>query len=106
MVPGSEYPGSPARLPIIVFSLLAFMFASLFHWHEESAFVLTGLGCLRTGLVCAIPAAALFWLFLRPGAILSPGLTGAAAGGLAGLVTPIGFKGPFPNLIPPPFLSC
>src|SRR5258707_2197229 len=98
MVPGSEYPVSPARLPIIVFSLLAFMFASLFHWHEESAFVLTGLGCLRTGLVCAIPAAALFWLFLRRGAILSPGLTGATASGLAGLVSLMVLEVQCPNL--------
>ncbi len=33
-----------------------------------------------------IPAAVLFALLLRRGAILSPGFTGATAGGLAGLV--------------------
>ena len=45
----------------------------------------TGLLCLEIGLACAIPAAALLWLVLRRGAILSPVLTGATAGALAGL---------------------
>ena len=40
---------------------------------------------MRTGLAYAVPAAAAFWLLLRRGAILAPGLTGATAGGLAGL---------------------
>jgi hypothetical protein len=41
---------------------------------------------MRNGLTYSIPAAFLFWLLVRRGAILYPKLIGAAAGGLAGLV--------------------
>lgn len=85
IVPGSRHAISPARLPIGVLSVLAVVFATLFHWRRESGFISTGLGCLRVGFACAIPAAAIMWLLLRRAAILSPGLTGATAGGLAGL---------------------
>jgi hypothetical protein len=87
MVPGSRHTISPAWLPIGVLSSLAIVFASLFHWRREPNFVSTGLSCLGISLACAVPAAALFWLFLRRGAILSPSLAGATAGGLAGLVS-------------------
>jgi hypothetical protein len=53
--------------------------------HPESRFIASGIDCMRTGLAYAVPAAAAFWLLLRRGAILAPGLTGATAGGLAGL---------------------
>jgi hypothetical protein len=85
IVPGSRHTISPARVSIGVLSLLALVFATLFAWRQESGFVSNGLGCLRVGFACTIPAAALTWLLLRRGAILSPGLTGAAKGGLAGL---------------------
>jgi hypothetical protein len=52
---------------------------------KESAFVATGLVCLRIGLECAIPAEVLFWLLLQRGAVLNPVLTGVTAGALAGL---------------------
>src|SRR5438067_13715494 len=74
MAPGSRHIISPAHLPIGVVSLLAMLFASLFHWRQESTRVATGPGCLGIGLACALPAAALFWLFLRCGAILSVGM--------------------------------
>jgi len=86
IVPGSRHTISPARVPAGVLSLLAVVFASIFHWRQESGFFSTGLGCLRIGLACAVPASTLLWLFLRRGVVLSPGLTGATAGGLAGLV--------------------
>jgi hypothetical protein len=87
MTPGSKHAISPARLPIGVLSLLAVVIAFLFPWRLGPAFVQNGIGCMRTGLTCALPAAALFWIFLRRGVALSPGLTGATAGGLAGLVS-------------------
>ena len=66
--------------------LLALIIVIVFDSREEPSFVSAGLTCLRTGLTFAVPAAVLFWLLLRRGAILSPGLTGTIAGGLAGLV--------------------
>jgi hypothetical protein len=86
MAPGSKLVISSTRLSIGVLPLLALIAAIVFHSREESGFVSAGLTCLRTGLTCAVPGAVLFWLLLRRGAILSPGLTGTIAGGLAGLV--------------------
>jgi hypothetical protein len=40
---------------------------------------------MKNGLTYSIPAAVLFWLILRRGALLYPKLIGANAGGLAGL---------------------
>ena len=42
--------------------------------------------CMKSGLTYAIPAAFLFWLLVRKGAILYPKLIGAMAGALAGLI--------------------
>jgi hypothetical protein len=85
MAPGSEHIISPTRLSIAVLPLLGLVIATVFHSRDEYGFVSAGLTCLRIGLTCAVPGAVLFWLLLRRGAILSPGLTGTIAGGLAGL---------------------
>jgi len=60
--------------------------AGLFQWQEEAAFISNGLLCLRTGLMSSIPGGFLVWLLARRGAMLSPKLTGATAGGFAGLI--------------------
>jgi len=86
MAPGSKHAVSPARSSIGVLLSLALVIATVFPSQGESGFVPAGLRCLRTGLACAVPAGVLFWSLVRRGAILSPGLTGAIAGGLAGLV--------------------
>jgi hypothetical protein len=86
MAPGSKLVISSTRASIGVLPLLALIIVIVFHAREESGFVSAGLAHLRTGLTCAVPGAVLFWLLLRRGAILSPGLTGTIAGGLAGLV--------------------
>jgi len=65
--------------------VLAAGFAVLFHPIEEATFVATGLVCLRIGLECAIPAALAVWLILRRGAFLTPLVTAATTGALAGL---------------------
>ena len=44
------------------------------------------LACTKSGLTYAVPAAFLFWLVVRKGAILYPKLIGAMSGGLAGLI--------------------
>ena len=86
MVPGSKYAFAPAALPIAILSALMLIIAVSFRSQEESAFIVSGLACVRNGLTYSMPAAFLFWLVLRRGAILFPKLIGAAAGGLAGLV--------------------
>ncbi len=98
MAPGSKHAVSPARSSIGVLLSLALVIATVFPSQGESGFVPAGLRCLRTGLACAVPAAVLFWSLLRRGAILSPGLTGTIAGGLAGLVGLMVLEVRCPNL--------
>jgi hypothetical protein len=98
MVPGSKHVIRPILPPIGALLLLVIVIATVFHPRPQSGFVSTGLRCLRTGSAWAVPAAALFWLLLRRGAILSPGLTGATAGGLAGLAGLMVLEVQCPNL--------
>jgi hypothetical protein len=86
MRPGSKRarPSVQGSASIFVFLLLAMTI--VFQPAQESAFVEHGLACFRTGMTYAIPAAFLFALLLLRSAALSPALTGATAGGLAGLV--------------------
>jgi len=86
MVPGSKYGFAPAALPIGILAALMIVLAATFRPHQEPAFVANGLACMKNGLTYSIPAAFLFWLLVRRGAILYPKLIGTAAGGLAGLV--------------------
>jgi len=86
MVPGSKHAFSPATLPLAIFAGLMIMMAATFRSQRDSAFMASGLMCMKNGLTYAIPAAFLLWLTLRRGAILFPKLIGAAAGGLAGLI--------------------
>jgi hypothetical protein len=87
MTPGSQHRISPTRLPAAVVGLLALSMAALFQFQPERHFWGTGLSCLRAGGPFALLAALPFWLLLRRGAGISPRVTGAAAGLLAGLVT-------------------
>jgi hypothetical protein len=86
MVPGSRHIVRPAALPVGILLALMLVIATAFRSHGELAFVANGLVCLKNGLAYSVPAALLFWLLLRRGAILSPKLIGAATGGLAGLI--------------------
>jgi hypothetical protein len=61
------------------------VFFSVFHNYSVGRFLHWGAGCLRSGLLCAIPAALLIWLLVRRGYILAPVSTGAAIGALAGM---------------------
>ena len=85
MVPGTGFRLSPDLLVAAVIGAIIAICATVFHPHEEAAFVSTGLMCLRIGLECAVPAGLLVWLLLGRGAILSPVFTGATAGAMAGL---------------------
>jgi len=85
MVPGSTHPISPALLPVGVLTLLVVAIHLTFSPYPESRFIASGIDCMQIDLAFAVPAAFAFWLLLRRGAILEPGLTGATTGGLAGL---------------------
>jgi hypothetical protein len=70
---------------IIVLIAAEAVFFSVFHDYRVGRFLHWGAGCLRSGLLCAIPAALLIWLLARRGYIVAPISTGAAIGALAGL---------------------
>jgi hypothetical protein len=86
MAPGGKPSISPRLLPIGILAGLILATAVIFQVRPETAFVPDGLACLRTGMTYSIPAALLFWVLLSRGAVLYPKLTGAAAGGFAGLI--------------------
>jgi hypothetical protein len=85
MTPGAKYIRPTGISAASAFILLLAMIALIFSPASETEFVRSGLVCFKTGLVFALPAAILFVPLLRRGARLTPALTGAAAGGLAGL---------------------
>ena len=72
MVPGSRHILPPAALPVGILLALMLVIATAFRSHGELAFVADGLVCMKNGLTYSVPAALLFWLLLRRGAILSP----------------------------------
>ena len=85
MAPGSKQILAPAVLLVAILVLLMMVMAATFRSHQESAFLASGVMCMKNGLTYSIPAAFLLWLIVRRGAILYPKLMGAVAGGLAGL---------------------
>ncbi len=72
---------------VLIITLVAAeaVFFSVFHNYTVGRFFHWGSGCLRSGLLCAVPAALLIWLLVRRGYILAPISTGAAIGALAGM---------------------
>jgi hypothetical protein len=86
MVPGSRHR-IPAMLLLVGIAItLTITIAVLFQFQHERHFWIKCWGCIRAGAPIGILAAVPFWLVLRRGAILSPGMTGAATGLFAGLV--------------------
>jgi len=85
MVPGSRHRIPPAPLAVGITILVAMVMAVLFQVQQEENFWGNAWGCIRAGTLVGALAAVPFWLVLRRGAILSPRMTGAAAGLLAGL---------------------
>ena len=81
---------APGRsiLPYIVLGAIALAIAIviLFQFQHERNFWGNAWACIRAGTPIGVLAAVPFWLVLRRGAILSPSMTGAATGLLAGLV--------------------
>jgi hypothetical protein len=85
MVPGSRHRIPPALLAVGIIISMAMVMAVLFHIQQEENFWGNTWVCIRAGTLVGALAAVPFWLVLRRGAILSPRMTGAAAGLLAGL---------------------
>ena len=85
MVPGSRHRIPPRLLPVAITISLTIATAVLFQFQIERGFWGNAWACIRAGTPIGVLAALPFWLVLRRGAILSPGMTGAATGLLAGL---------------------
>jgi hypothetical protein len=98
MVPGQKWLLRPGLLLVSLFVLLCLVVASVFQVRTDPHFLQSGEACLKTGAPCAIPAAFVFWLILRCGAILSPRAVGAITGMLAGLVSTTVLEVHCPNL--------
>jgi hypothetical protein len=86
MVPGSRHRISPRLLPVGITISLIVAIAILFQFQHERDFWGNAWACIRAGTPIGVLAAVPFWLVLRRGVILSPSMTGAATGLLAGLV--------------------
>jgi hypothetical protein len=98
MVPGSRHRIPPALLPLGITISLAIAIAVLFQFQHEQNFWTGSWGCIRAGTPIIALAAVPLWLVLRRGAILSPRITGAATGLLAGLVGTTALEIHCPNL--------
>jgi hypothetical protein len=86
MVPGSSHRIAPGLLPFGITILLAIAIAVLFQFQDEQNFWAKSWACIRAGTPLGALAAIPLWFVLRRGAILSPAMTGAATGLLAGLI--------------------
>ncbi len=86
MVPGSRHTIPPRFLPVGIMIALTIAIVVLFQFQHERNFWKSGWACIRVGIPIGVLAAVPFWLVLRRGAVLSPRMTGAATGLLAGLV--------------------
>jgi hypothetical protein len=86
MIPGSRHRISPRLLPVGIGVLLTIVIAVLFQFQHEQNFWGHAWPCIRVGTPIGVLAAVPFWVILRRGAILSPSMTGATTGLLAGLV--------------------
>ena len=86
MVPGSRHRIPPRLLPVGITISLAIAITVLFQFQHERSFWGNAWACIRAVIPIGFMAAVPFWLVLRRGAILSPGMTGAATGLLVGLV--------------------
>jgi hypothetical protein len=84
MRPGAVSLGG-GLLFALTFAVPEAVFLILFHDYSLGRFVHWGTGCLRAGLLCAIPVALVVWFIVRRGYVLRPVSTGAAIGCIAGL---------------------
>jgi hypothetical protein len=86
MTPAAAYPRSAAIIGAGLFLWMLVFMLLMFPRPQESAFVHNALVCFRAGMLYAVPTGVVFAVLLGRGAVLAPGITGAVAGGLAGLI--------------------
>jgi hypothetical protein len=87
-LPGSRHHLAARTLLVLASALLLGLFGLLFHDYHTEHFVQSGVICLLTGLLHAIPAAFLSGWLLRRGFAVTPvsaGLIGGTLGGLTGV---------------------
>jgi Negative regulator of sigma F len=92
---------NPGILLLVVLVIWIAIVSVFFRDYDMGAFVPQGMGCLRAGLLVAIPAGAGSWLVLRRGFAVSPLGAGLAAGMLAGLAGLLMLELHCPNLRAP-----
>jgi hypothetical protein len=85
--PGARHRVSPRALIVAVATAFLGGALLLLPWRMTSQFWLWGGLCFSFGAVLAAAATVPFWRMARRGAILSPALTGATIGMLAGLLS-------------------
>ena len=83
-IPGSRHVPSGATLAGSSVAILA-VFALLFHDYKTHHFLSSGLTCLVTGLLHAVPVVLLAWWLLRRGYVVNSVSAGLIAGTFAGL---------------------
>jgi hypothetical protein len=86
MVPGSPHRIPPRPLAGGILISLPVAIVLLFQFQHEADFWTGNWACISAGTPFSVLAAIPLWLVLRRGAVLSPRMTGAATGLLAGLV--------------------
>jgi hypothetical protein len=86
MTPGSLKRFSTSVAVVVLAAGFLGCVGTLFPWRTPKAFVAQGWPCSVMGASIAVPAAALFWLLVRRGAILSRETLGGALGAIAGLL--------------------
>ena len=90
MAPGEKrYLSPPGTLLFSVFGLFGAVLL-VFPWTVGEQFLVQSWSCLQHGALMSLPAAGLAVIVLQRGAILTPGMVGAAAGLLAALVGIVG----------------
>lgn len=87
MAPGSRMLWTPGLLVTGISVLTLVVLAAFFQVRAEPQFLKSGLICARAGTPFAVPAAVLFAVVLRRGAVLSPKRAGMISGMLAGMVS-------------------
>lgn len=85
MIPASRIRIPPGTLLAISSIALLVVFADLFRDYHTDHFLVSGVRCLLTGLLHAIPAGFLSWLLLRRGFAVKPASAGLVVGTLGGL---------------------
>lgn len=83
-IPASSHVRASAILAASSAAILV-VFALVFHDYQAHHFLSSGLTCLMTGLLHAIPAAFLAWWLLRRGYVVNTVSAGLIAGTFAGL---------------------